>query len=362
MNRQVVVKRLPALKKGREIVISDIHANLDLYRRLLRQIDYRPGVDRLILLGDLIEKGTQNLEMVRYVMKQTQNEDVWCVMGNCDFIAKNVLYSYRLDFLKHVLRFREHSLIHEMAKQIRISMEEMPMDEFCQQLRLHFLPELSFLNDLPHVLESDSRIYAHAAIRSEDNYGDDFKEVMAMPMFLKRKIRFQKTVVVGHMPVTEYCSKIACFDPLYDAERNVWSIDGGNVVKHAGQLNALIFDGSAASTARADTLEEGTVVRDVAPSTQIPFFINWNNGEVDILKEAAKQCFVYSPYLNRSFWIDRAFLQCEQARVKGTDYTNYEMPLRKGDRVKIVFSYDEKMQIKKDGVLGWTDKKNIEPK
>lgn len=115
MNRNVVIQKLNSNSK-RKIVISDIHGNLDLYIKLLNKIKYHPNKDCLILLGDLIEKGPKNLETLHYIMLQTKTEDVHCIMGNCDFIAKNVLYSYRLDFLKHVLSFRKESLIHEMAK------------------------------------------------------------------------------------------------------------------------------------------------------------------------------------------------------------------------------------------------------
>ena len=101
MNRNVVIKRLYT-KAKRKIIISDIHGNLDLYKRLLIKIDYKPNEDCLILLGDIIEKGPKNLETLHYIMHQVQTQDVHCIMGNCDFIAKNVLYSYRLDFLKHV--------------------------------------------------------------------------------------------------------------------------------------------------------------------------------------------------------------------------------------------------------------------
>ena len=59
MNRDVVISKLET-KAKRKIVISDIHGNLDLYQALLHQIDYKPGVDCLILLGDLIEKGKRN--------------------------------------------------------------------------------------------------------------------------------------------------------------------------------------------------------------------------------------------------------------------------------------------------------------
>ena len=226
MNRSVVIQKLET-KAKRKIVISDIHGNLDLYLKLLDQISYKPNEDCLILLGDLIEKGKRNLDTLHYIMHQVQNEDVHCIMGNCDFIAKNVLYSYRLDFLRHVLGFRKESLIHEMARNLNFEITyNSNMANVCQILRKHYLKELCFLNDLPHVLEDEDHIYVHAGIESNENYGTDFKQVMTHPFFLETNEIFKKNVVVGHMPVTEYCTQIASFDPIYDAKHNIYSIDG----------------------------------------------------------------------------------------------------------------------------------------
>ena len=164
-------------------------------------------------------------------MHQVQNEDVHCIMGNCDFIAKNVLYSYRLDFLKHVLGFRKESLIHEMARNLNFEItQNSNMADVCQILRKHYLKEFCFLNDLPHV-EDEDHIYVHAGIESNENYGTDFKQVMTHAFFLETNEVFKKNVVVGHMPVTEYCTYIASFDPIYDVKHNIYSIDGGNMVK-----------------------------------------------------------------------------------------------------------------------------------
>ena len=167
--------------------------------KLLNKIKYQPNKDCLILLGDLIEKGPKNLETLHYIMLQTKTEDVHCIMGNCDFIAKNVLYSYRLDFLKHVLSFRKESLIHEMAKSLNIEItQNSNMSDVCQILRKHYLDELCFLNDLPHVLEDEKHIYVHAGIESNENYGTDFKQVMTHAFFLETNTIFKKNVVVPY--------------------------------------------------------------------------------------------------------------------------------------------------------------------
>ena len=52
---------------ARIIVISDIHGNLAYLRGLTDKLHLRPD-DQLILLGDLVEKGPESLETLRYVM------------------------------------------------------------------------------------------------------------------------------------------------------------------------------------------------------------------------------------------------------------------------------------------------------
>ena len=52
---------------GRRIIaISDIHGNLPFFENLLRKIEFSPK-DILVLLGDILEKGAQSLELARYV-------------------------------------------------------------------------------------------------------------------------------------------------------------------------------------------------------------------------------------------------------------------------------------------------------
>ena len=360
MRRKIVSKKIKDFD-GRTIVISDIHGNLDLYLKLLNKVNYDENCDQLILLGDLVEKGPKNLDTLHKIMEQSKNDNVHVIMGNCDFIARNVLYSYRLGFLAQVLSFRKKSLIHEMALNLGFKiLPDSDTSEICLALRKNYLKELSFLNDLPHVLEDSKRIYTHAALMDETTYGNDFSQVMTTPFFLNKAQFFNKQVIVGHLPVTEYCSHIASFEPIYDAKHNVYSIDGGNMVKEGGQLNAIIFEGNKTTIDCVDDLKEKKVIRDVPYKTQIPFFITWNHGQVKVMKRGENQSFVYCPYINRSFWVENEFLSVSNTEIKATDYTNYEIPLKKGDIVKIIFEYQNKVQIKKNGILGWTYKSNLE--
>lgn len=93
MNRKPVIQKIGRFQ-GRTIVISDIHGALKTYQKLLKKVDYKPGKDRLILLGDLVEKGDQSLATLHFIMKQMDAGFVYPMMGNCDFVAKKLCFQF----------------------------------------------------------------------------------------------------------------------------------------------------------------------------------------------------------------------------------------------------------------------------
>ncbi len=366
MNRKPVVQTLPFFS-GRTLVISDIHGSLTLYQDLLKKCNYVPGQDRLILLGDLVEKGTQNLELVHFLMEQAKTSNVYMTMGNCDFVAKNILYSYRLDYLRQVLLERSNSLIHEMIQELGLPPldSRTDMDVLAATLRTHYLKELAFLNDLPHVLASSAATFVHSGLVDEQTYAQDFRYIMANYHFGRQEHHFSKPVIVGHMPISEYCPTIACFNPLFNQEKNILFIDGGNQVKRAGQLNALIFwnDDFAFDHLRFESVDDLLRVRvkeTTHPNPSDPFFVTWADGVVEILEDHSKYVLAYSPALQREIEVDKAFLIREGDHLRASNFTNYEMPLEKGEIVSLVNLWDNKAQIKKNGQLGWTYRSNLD--
>ena len=66
------------------LVISDVHGNLPYLRGLLEKTGFSPE-DVLILDGDLLEKGRQSLDTLRFVTALAKTHTVYAVSGNCDW-------------------------------------------------------------------------------------------------------------------------------------------------------------------------------------------------------------------------------------------------------------------------------------
>ena len=73
----------PDASKPRTIVIGDVHGCLDELKALLSECKYDAKTTRVVLVGDLVNKGPKSAECVRYV----RNSGFACVRGNHDDVA-----------------------------------------------------------------------------------------------------------------------------------------------------------------------------------------------------------------------------------------------------------------------------------
>lgn len=66
------------MNKSRTMFISDVHGCLEEFNELIEKLNYNPNNDRLILLGDLIDRGPDSLAVV----KKAISMNLECVRGN----------------------------------------------------------------------------------------------------------------------------------------------------------------------------------------------------------------------------------------------------------------------------------------
>lgn len=66
------------MENKRTIIVGDIHGCIDEFNELLDKLSYDKDSDRLILLGDLVDRGPDSKAVVQLARKM----DLECVMGN----------------------------------------------------------------------------------------------------------------------------------------------------------------------------------------------------------------------------------------------------------------------------------------
>src|SRR5438128_5802137 len=64
-------------------VAGDVHGRLNQLKALIGSLDYDPKIDRLVFLGDLIDRGEDSPGVVNYVLElQAESPNLICLRGN----------------------------------------------------------------------------------------------------------------------------------------------------------------------------------------------------------------------------------------------------------------------------------------
>lgn len=353
----------PAIEPGRRVLaISDIHGNLPFLKGLLETVRFS-GEDVLILIGDILEKGSQSLDTLRYVMELCREYTVYPLSGNCDHIDRTFLEGRSgVDAdLTPVFRFwKERALINQLGAELgRPPVEsEAELPALRAAIREHYPEETAFLCSLPHILEAGNYLFVHGGIPREDRLEElPAYRCMKNDDFMGQGLSFRKWVVVGHWPVTLYRADIPVARPLIDKERHIVSIDGGCVLKLDGQLNALIIPditGDGMSYAAYDGLPVVVAEDGQAPSED-PVNIRWSDSAVEVLREEGDCAWCRHISSGRELWILKEYLYPRRADgcIHCEDTTDYLLPVSPGDRLSLVRRSGRGCLMKKDGVTGW---------
>lgn len=75
-----VVTRLPVNKRGRDIVVGDIHGEFSSLERELQRVGFDRRSDRLICVGDLVDRGSESEEAAHWLKQRW----FYSVLGNHD--------------------------------------------------------------------------------------------------------------------------------------------------------------------------------------------------------------------------------------------------------------------------------------
>ncbi|REK77011.1 metallophosphoesterase family protein [Paenibacillus paeoniae] len=228
---------------NRTIMISDIHGCLEPFERLLEKVRYVPEQDRLILIGDYVDKGPQSREVVEAVMRLVERHGAIALRGNhdqrlVDFIRGNdpvVLH-----------KFAEHGGPPTLQSYVGFSeVTERSREKAREMMEEQYASHLDFLADLPLYVEDDHHIYVHAGLRpgtSDWTLQSDHDFMYIKDEFYLHPTTVDKTVIFGHTITT----KLQATADIWFAGDKI-GIDGGCSI--GLQLNALLYEDGVFDTA-----------------------------------------------------------------------------------------------------------------
>lgn len=359
---KAVIQKL-AFEPGRRIIaVSDVHGNLPYLRGLLEKMNYCSR-DYLVFVGDILEKGPQSLQTLRFVMELTKRGSVYAVCGNCDAWFRLLTDSTpemdraTLDYIVNSANGWSPGLLRQMCDEMGLSVTtQSDIGQLKRALWDNYGEMFEFLSALPQVIDTPDYIFVHGGLPEGAPDTWQAERCMKNDDFMGQGRSFDKWVIVGHWPVMLYGADIVCANPVINRDQHIVSIDGGCVLKDDGQLNGLVIPGAGSEDFSWEFYDSFPVKR--ALTAQRPggksAYIRWGDNRVRVLRRG--QEFSLCEHERTGYRMEILTKYLRPAPDGGyitNDCTDYVLPVEPGDLLSIVEETSRGVFAKKHGVSGW---------
>jgi diadenosine tetraphosphatase ApaH/serine/threonine PP2A family protein phosphatase len=173
-------------------IVGDIHGCLDMLKRLMDQIEWRPDIDRLVFLGDYIDRGDDPKGVVDFILELLKSSTlIECLIGNHEAM-----------FLDYLAR-RDRGLFLINGGWTTVASYHMDGDIRDNDL---LSPEhRAFYGSLKMVVELEDHYIVHAGFRPGVEIGKQSRTDMLWirDPFIHSDFDFGKRVIFGHTPFQE---------------------------------------------------------------------------------------------------------------------------------------------------------------
>jgi serine/threonine protein phosphatase 1 len=180
------------MESERVFIVGDIHGCLGPLKRLMDKIDWHPDADRLIFLGDYLDRGENSKGVVDFILELSKRSRlVECLIGNHENI-----------FLKFLTR---GELQNFLANGGRTTLESYRLDG--KRHSEPFIPpdHMDFFQNLLLWIELEDYYVVHAGFRPEVEIEkqslDDL--IWIREPFIYSDYDFGKKVIFGHTPFSK---------------------------------------------------------------------------------------------------------------------------------------------------------------
>ena len=188
-------------------VIGDIHGCFDKLRTLMRKIPIDLKQDKLIFIGDYIDRGPQSFKVLEYLINLKKRfSDIIFLKGNHEAMLENYLSG--VDRFTYLRNGGQKTLDDYLNQTVHTGSSPVPQDH------------MAFFKSLVIYHQTEDYIFVHAGLRKkiplEEQKSEDL--LWIRNAFISADYDFGKRVIFGHTPFQK---------PL--VEKNKIGIDTGAV-------------------------------------------------------------------------------------------------------------------------------------
>lgn len=170
-----------------EYVIGDIHGEIEQLKTIIDKINYDPQKDKLIFLGDYIDRGADSYKVYRYIKELDNGDNIFLRGNHEEMMIDAVLNKNKIELWYHnggqatESSFPNYSDLKQAAQ---------------------------FFDTLPYYHSNDNYIFVHAGINPAKSLEEQTKHDLVwirQPFLgaLEEDFIEERTIVAGHTPVAE---------------------------------------------------------------------------------------------------------------------------------------------------------------
>jgi len=170
-----------------EYVIGDIHGEINKLKTIIDKINYEPAQDKLIFVGDYVDRGTNSYQVYKYIRELDNGKNIFLRGNHEEMMIDAVLNENKIDLWYHNGGQKTESSFSS---------------------RSELKAAAHFFDTLPYYHVNQDYIFVHAGINPSKSLEEQTEHdlVWIRQQFLGAKtkdFKENRTVVAGHTPVAE---------------------------------------------------------------------------------------------------------------------------------------------------------------
>ncbi len=216
---------------SRVLAIGDIHGMYEKLIKLMEKIQFDPGEDFLVFLGDYIDRGPDSIKCLQYIydLQHAHLDSVICLMGNHEVMMYSYLMQKRVNYNTVIADYADSWLENGGFDALK------QLDELETGIKNKLL---QWVENLPVKYHYQEFFFCHAGVDPDVplTVQNEFDMLWRRQQWWEQ-YKGVETIVVGHTPVQKVKKRARFAKPLF-LPNNIIMCDTGAYMS-GGKLSCV---------------------------------------------------------------------------------------------------------------------------